>query len=266
MKKQLLFILIILFSVDLCGQEVSIELSIEWKKKQLEIYNDLDFDHIPFLKIRYNNLTDDSIYLPRIYEDSLNLPDFSSGPLFNGGRKGPFNLAEIKEIQQFAEGEVKCHIVSIGGRFLPATTSWLVYADSINPHEEIPVGVINRLLLDAYKAIFQHSKHFIIKEEDRITTITEVQILGELKEHFVFLNPHSQHVEYYNLIGFKVVGGSYLFKFAFDEISDFVLSEPPSWSDKQEMWIYEEVELPTKAGNYHLYSGAFYTNEVVVTF
>ena len=77
MRKYIIFLLVTLWGFEAHGQQLSIELSVEWKKEETEIYHRLISPSTPFLKIVFNNLSNDSIYLPKIYKNKYYIPQLS---------------------------------------------------------------------------------------------------------------------------------------------------------------------------------------------
>ena len=72
-KKLILFLLI---SCGAYAQKISIDLSIEWEKKEFSMQG-MKFDSIPFLKIEYVNLSDENLYCMKIYRGrNLNCVSF----------------------------------------------------------------------------------------------------------------------------------------------------------------------------------------------
>lgn len=67
MIKQLAFILTLFLTTESYGQQLSVELSIEWMKSISFSYRNKGIDSIPYLKITYNNLSDKYIYFPKVY-------------------------------------------------------------------------------------------------------------------------------------------------------------------------------------------------------
>ncbi|GAB1403566.1 MAG: hypothetical protein PHX54_03375 [Lentimicrobiaceae bacterium] len=254
MIKQIIFLVAMCFSCESYGQKLSIELSVEWKYEESDIYSKLNFNNIPFLKIRYNNLTSDSIFLPKVYKNAFLLPQLAAGTLVADFKLCDFDKIHVPSINRN---------VFIGG-MPPNNIQWEVLSDSIDFYSEHEVGEVNQILSDIYETVFHFNESSTIKY-DLITDIKESQIFGELKEDFVFLLPYSTHVEYYNLSGFKVVGGCYSFALSINEINDFLFTSS-TWNSEEERWEFKEVKLPEKVGGYQLYSGDFYTNEIKITF
>ena len=77
MRKYIIFLLVTLWGFETHGQQLSIELSVEWKKEETEIYHRLISPSTPFLKIVFNNLSNDSIYIPKIYKNKYYIPQLS---------------------------------------------------------------------------------------------------------------------------------------------------------------------------------------------
>lgn len=259
MVKQIILLLVsVCFFCESYSQKLSIELSIEWKYEESDIYNELGFNNVPFLKIRYNNLTSDSTYLPKVYDNKFDIPQFPIGTTSMGNYR-PYSIEEI-QLRKANEAS----IVLIGGMPIPHNTQWVVLPDTIDCSEDYEVGEINQMLSDIYDSVFQLN---VSNSEisDQIMGLQENQISGELKDSFVFLLPHSNQVDYYDLLGFRAIGGRYSFALSVNEISSFIHTTP-SWSNVNEKWEFKEIPLPEKVGDYQLYSGFFYTNKIEIEF
>ncbi|MGQ1890089.1 hypothetical protein ACT29H_06570 [Thermophagus sp. OGC60D27] len=254
MVKQIILLMAVFFVCESYGQKLSIELSIEWKYEESDVYNGLKINVVPYLKIRYNNLTNDSIFLPKVYKNAFFLPQLAASTLVADFKLSDFDKIHLPSIKRS---------VFIGG-MPPNNIQWEVLPDSIDFYSEHEVGEINQLLSDIYETVFRFNENNTLRYNQK-SDIKESQILGELREDFVFLLPYSKHVEYYNLFGFKVVGGDYSFALSINEINDFLFTFSV-WDNEKEKWEFKEVKLPEKVGGYHLYNGDFYTNEIKITF
>lgn len=261
MIKQIVFFVVVFFAVscESYGQTLSIELSIEWKNEKSDTCSMFNPISIPFLEIRYRNLTGDSIYLPKIYENRNSVPLFPAGPLM--GRYKPYKIEETMLSYSNEKNSVL-----IGGMPIPNNKLWIVLPDSVisSEDEEYEVGEINQVLSDVYETIL-HIKENNATRYNQISDIDESKIGGVLKDEFVFLLPYSEYVEYYNLSGFMIIGGTYSYSVFDNEICDFLFTSS-IWNNEEEKWEFKKVRLPEIVGGYHLYSGGFYTNEIRIAF
>ena len=254
MRKYIIFLLVTLWGFETHGQQLSIELSVEWKKEETEIYHRLNSPSTPFLKIVFNNLSNDSIYIPKIYKNKYYIPQLSPAINISGD--------DIIDLIRVISPDTK-HNVFIGG--IPFyTVRWEVLPDSVDYYSEHEYGVINEILADVYNYVYQ-PKGNLTDINDLSNVITEQNIVNVLKDNFVFLPPNSKYVESYSLAGFKILGGCYTFLLTGSEIKDFVHFGPTRDPQLQD-WVYYDVIFPDKINNYRLYRGDFYTNKVDVTF
>jgi hypothetical protein len=254
MKKQLIILFAAFFICESNGQKLSIELSVEWRYEKSDIYRKLNLSNVPFLKIRYNNLTCDSVFLPKIYKNAFLIPQFAAGSLVGELKFKVYDKIHLPSVNRN---------VFIGG-MPPNNIQWVVLPDSVDFYSEHEVEEINQILSDIYEVVFTFNKNNTVRF-DQMDEINDSQIQGELNEDFVFLSPYCNHVEYYNLLGFMVVGGNYSFALSINELNDFILASP-KWNISEQEWKYKKVKLPKKAGSYHLYSGFFYTNKIEIKF
>ena len=258
MKKYIIFLLATLWGFETYGQQLSIELSVEWKKEETEIYHRLNSPSTPFLKIVFNNLSNDSIYIPKIYKNKYYIPQLSIGGILGIKSSGDRIVNLIRSISL----DTKCNVFIGGTGF--NTVEWEVLPDSVDYYSEHGYDVVNEILADVYKYVYQ-PKGNLTDINDLNHIITEQNIVNVLKDNFVFLPPNSKYVESYSLAGFKILGGCYTFLLTGSEIKDFVHFGPTRDPLLQD-WVYYDVIFPDKINNYRLYRGEFYTNKVDVTF
>ena len=254
MKKYIIFLLVTLWGFETHGQQLSIELSVEWKKEETEIYHRLNSPSTPFLKIVFNNLSNDSIYIPKIYKNKYYIPQLSPAINISGD--------DIIDLIRVISPDTKCNVFIGGTGF--NTVEWEVLPDSVDYYSEHEYDVINEILADVYNYVYQ-PKGNLTDINDLSNVITEQNIVNVLKDNFVFLPPNSKYVESYSLAGFKILGGCYTFLLTGSEIKDFVHFGPTRDPQLQD-WVYYDVIFPDKINNYRLYRGEFYTNKVDVTF
>lgn len=254
MRKYIIFLLVTLWGFETHGQQLSIELSVEWKKEETEIYHRLNSPSTPFLIIVFNNLSNDSIYIPKIYKNKYYLPQLSPAINISGD--------DIIDLIRVISPDTK-HNVFIGGTGFN-TVRWEVLPDSVDYYSEHEYDVINEILADVYNYVYQ-PKGNLTDINDLSNAITEQNIVNVLKDNFVFLPPNSKYVESYSLAGFKILGGCYTFLLTGSEIKDFVHFGPTRDPQLQD-WVYYDVIFPDMINNYRLYGGEFYTNKVDVTF
>lgn len=73
--KQSVYIFLLLLNVqNLLSQEVKVDLSLSWSKSKLSVSAEYDTISHPYLFVKYSNLTQDSIYIPRTIYGCNELP------------------------------------------------------------------------------------------------------------------------------------------------------------------------------------------------
>jgi hypothetical protein len=160
--------------------------------------------------------------------------------------------------------------VYIGGTPL-YRQGWIIENDTLNPENEHEINMINDDLADIYE--YMHRRHCVNNSDliqecklyFSITDISPANILNIVKDQFVFLKPGECYVDTYNLIAFKLVGGSFTFCIDKNSLKDYVCTEP-IWDKKQSKYVDIHVALPPEVGEYKLYSGDFNTNEIIIQF
>ncbi|MDR1114930.1 MAG: hypothetical protein LBL33_02040 [Tannerella sp.] len=267
--KILLVIVLLSFQVPIVfAQCISVELSVTWEtgynifKKDTAIY-------IPKLRITYRNLSSNSYYFLKVSGGKGELPEMPYA-----GSVHPSNFDEYLRWRDDYFGKAKSHNnyanqnfhVRIGGTPL-YNDSWYVHSDTLDYHKEYEIDFINSELADIYEYIFRNSNIKYVEKDLYFSPldITPKNILGAVKSQFVFLKPNEVHIDTYNLIGFKLVEGCFTFMLNQNGFKSYVLVQP-IWDNKQSLWVEQKMELPIKVGEYHLYSGSFFTNSVKVDF
>ena len=90
------------------------------------------------------------------------------------------------------------------------------------------------------------------------------KVLTKYKNKFVFLKPGESYTDTYNLIGFKLLKGSFTF-YVRPHLPPYVYTAP-IWDSHQSQYAERKVLLPQIVGGYTLYSGNFYSNKITITF
>jgi len=267
MKAKTLLVLTLL-SLQMFSQPISVELSITWGKGHDIFSEDLEV-YVPKLHITYRNMSDTNYYFLKISDSRGGLPS-----LPYAGSLHPSNFDEYLRWRDNYLGRAKRHgnyanenfNVQIGGSPLFGG-SWEVISNTLNIREEHEIDFINCNLAEIYEYMYRRDNDK--KEIEKIyfspTDVTSENILGAVKERFVFLKPDEIYVDNYNLVGFKLLEGRFTFVINQKEFTNYVLTEP-IWDENQSYWTEQRKKLPPQAGEYHLYSGLFFTNSVSVDF
>ena len=248
-------LLLILLSTKLMGQDVAINLSIEWNHEEKFNIDELRRSPCPFLRISYHNLTDDSIYMHKVYWQDKNIP-----VLPPGGFSVAYKYQDLKNIKV---ANIKRNVY-IGSR-LPNDFWWDVLSDSIDPYSEYEIPLINETYNDIYRLLYGPIVSGKRLNTDSLYEVTEDLVINEMKEKYVFLSRGSTYQESFNLLPFKIVGGHYSFMLLKEELDNFLYANP-TWNKEKEIWEFSKVELPLMVNGFKLYDGEFYTNSVTVDF
>ena len=285
MRFVLIYIVCLIAGMSAHGQGFSIELSVEWRKT--EIWLDIasiksnSATHIPFLKIVYRNLTDQSIYARKAFYQDNNYPPVIWASLINS----EMDLADRVKIKSDYQG--RFYTVEIG-------ETWEVSDQELDTSKEHELDVINDGLFEVYavletqqtlnelglqkqlscfkypdKAVvsYREAQSLIFDEEEKRglakpqeyhfpdRPLKEEEILKEYSDQFVLLNPREAYDQEVNLIGFYLLGGSYEFTIANHSLPGYVPGK-----DTQKM------QLPKVVNGHQLYEGAFLTNTVTIKF
>lgn len=262
MKKT--FIIFLLFSINqIFSQSLSIELSIQWRKDNQKLFDNVSIEFYPILNITYRNSSNTPYYFKKISENTFGIPPIPWSSLAWNANSIFENAIEY---QNYSGKKFKVIIDGDPYRIM----GWQVIYDTVNYYQDHSLEIINDDLADIYFYVFQkqdfkNCKDSVTSSAYKTNEITEKGILTSLKDDFVFLKSEEIFIESYNLIGFNMVNGDFEFQIINDSLLGYVYTEP-SWDKEKEMWVYGQAKLPAKVGEYQLFSGNFNTNSVKVKF
>ena len=250
-KKLILFLLI---SCGAYAQKISIDLSIEWEKRELSMQG-MKFDSIPYLKIEYVNLSDENLYCMKIYRNSNCLPNFLS------------SVQTINfEDKLIHYNPFVCNWNVFVGGIVPDNLHWYVLPDSLNFSSEHEADLINDVLYEIYSPL---SDPLTLSEVDNINRFDKLQdedILNCMRrDDMVFLKSEETYSEYYSLIGFLKVKGNYTFLLSLDRMQGYVEIKP-FWNSNTSKFEREKKKLPKRIECYSLYDGIIRSNRISVQF
>ena len=238
----------------LFSQCISIELSVTWETGY-DIFKKDSIVEIPFLNITYRNNCDTNYYFLKVSDSKEGLPKIPSHMRY---REGDVNPYVVKGGYFYTQHANRNFNVRIG--WIPCYSSgWLVHSTTVDFRNQVwSLEFINCALNSIYSYINNEvtlkDMHFCFIPSD----ITSENILGEIKDQFVFLKPGETFIDSYNLIAFKLLAANFTFFIDQDEIKNYVLT----LENRKNI----EFELPETVGEYHRYSGSFSTNKVTVCF
>lgn len=251
MTKQLVFILLFFLTNKSYGQQLFVELSIEWMKSMSSSYQNKGLDSIPYLKITYNNLSDKHIYFPKVYQNTVSLPSFPQWM-----RKTYYKIDDFIELNS----SVAKWNVFIGGIY-PNNHTWEVLPDSIDYFSERENEVVNDVLYSIYASLFDNLIYERLEGNTLDKNVISSDLLSTLKDDFIFLKPKGKYSDYYSLVGFEILKGDYTFLLPTDRMLAFI--EIDSSLDNEES---KRINLPDHIDKYFLYKGLFYSNKISILF
>lgn len=255
MKTKILLFTVLLFLQGeiLFSQCITVELSLTWEMKN-DIFNKDSMVNTPILHITYHNNCEENYYF------------------FNVSSKDAEQRVHSLALLQYDDDDylkrAKNNLnyytnynfdVNIGG----SHGDWWILCTKEDYNKHFGTHVSNSIH-EIYDYLY--SENYLTREETLLgyfvpSDITPENILEDtfIKDQFVFLKPNEMHVDTYNLIVYKAVGGCFTFLIERNTIENYVIVELGFKED-------EEMELPEIVGEYHRYSGAFNTNKVTVCF
>lgn len=237
MKLSVVLIFIFFFGSRTTCQNLSIQLSIEYKDS---IFIDDAFYRVPYLDIKYTNTLDYDIYLEKVSRREHGFPIIES---VNMSHKA-LEEFKLKDIILCKDDSFKIDIVK----------TWLIEYKSkerTNPifiNDQIAMLGIN--LTNSFQSISE--------TEDRSTynplDINRDSIPTKLGANFVFLHPFECYHQRFNLIAFALTKAFYKFCLSDHTISDSVLTGP-YWENGENRIIFKDMKLPREVNGYKLYTG-----------
>ena len=268
-SKVLVIIALLYFQVQLVfTQCISVELSVTWKIEH-DIFKKNLMVCVPLLNITYRNISNTNYYFLKVSDSKDGLPMMPYA-----GSLHPSNFDEYLRWRDDYFERAKTHgnyasqnfHVRIGGMPL-YSNGWYVHNDTLDHHEEHEIDFINSNLADIYEYIYRSSKSDYVEKKLYFSPsdLTPENILGAVKDQFVFLKPNETYTDTYNLVGFQLVEGCFSFSINQKSFKNYVLIQP-TWDNNLSYWTEQKMELPVKVGEYHLYSDLIFTNDVTVDF
>lgn len=254
--KNITLMLMFLFSVGVFAQKASIELSIEWRKKEYNSWKGYKLKETPFLVITYINNSDNAIYflkVPKYFDFGISWSTYNLNQV----------IKKDNYFSKFKRHNDKKYSVVISPHFM--NHYWEVLDDGVKFNEEHESSFLNEDLHNIYKKFYKDYKiienPFVFTANNNSIIISEDNIETKLKEYFVFLKPGEKYVNSYDLTGFYILGGVYNFRLSTNQLNNFV--ETIFLSVEKG---YKKEVLPIKVRDYNLYSGEVKTNDVNVVF
>jgi hypothetical protein len=211
---------------------------------------------IPFLNITYRNNADQDFYFMKVQDYETHFPKFL-------GIKTSENINSQFDLSKYQDYSGSKFYIDL--RIYPQylSTNWEVVPDSIIPGFEHEIAGINNDLLEIYNYLSPKSLDTTMefKLDFEISDVTPEAILSKHKNRFVFLKAGESYTDTFNLLGLKILKGTYTIYLEQDSLLDYVIT---SVYDKTHLKEVEKA-LPSTIDEYKLYSGAFYSNKITIT-
>lgn len=257
-----LILVMLCYNIDSFSQEVSIELSSEWRKTESNRWRFAKRKETPFLNITYINNSNNSIYFLKVptYFD-IQVYDFAL----------PIDKREKKNFKYFKnrpKHDNEKYFVEISPNNRHHIWQVEDEKERKNTNEIIEVGDnnVNRDLQEIYKYLYKDYKYMpsysIFCNSDEVNIImTPENIKTKLRGFFVFLKPGEKYIDSYDLTGFSIFGGQYTFALDNNKSREFVQT---IFLKKEK--VYKKEMLPKQVDGYELFVGEFLTNNLDVIF
>ncbi len=271
MKTNILFLYIVflLFVKVISAQCVSVELSVKWDKGY-DVFHEDSIICIPTLCITYRNNSTNNYYFLKVSNSRLNSPLFSFGTLLHYPYEEYLHPDYMGRALRHSNYSNQKYSVIIWN--IPLyNSSWIVDKDTLYTETEREIDYINDELAEIYEYIYRKScaEHLDSAKFAKLyfaaSEITSRNILGALRDRFVFLKPGETYSDTFNIIGFKILKGCFTFYIKQDTFMSYVNAEP-KWDKSLSKYFDTIIPLPPEVEGYKLYSGSFNSNKVVVAF
>ena len=263
--KQLLILLLLLGSVSLHSQDISINLSIRWSEKPSVINTDSIVQY-PELVVSYTNNSDKNLYFRKFSHDKNGLKYQGCYELYQPGViDSTWNYAEyLRNMEGKKLFEHQNYIVNIELPYLDYGY-WFIVDESYDNSRETMISDVNCIISNINDCI----NKYVFKNSDNngsnktfltLSKVNKRDIKGTMNDQFMFLKAGESKEELYNITSFYLVKGTYTFLIKDDHFKDCVINNVGCGGANN------VLPLPKKVGEYKLYSGKFTSNSVIVTF
>jgi hypothetical protein len=259
------------------AQDVSVEFSVEWRNHLGFHFNELSDTnvHPAYLHITYKNLSDNPLYFLKVARGTSEFPMITPAHRYSVSRLNvPF--------PDFYNHSKECY--TIGFESTPNNILGFFW---FNAYDTLPriYFDLNNIYMDIYNRYFHDSNDPELKKQYVHHPVSDTIVADTSIDMFVFLDANEIYKEYYNLIGFQIVGGTYTFELISPKSLDYIevgyiqgnyieiLDSLASGCLGDKTAIYTETKqqiltkpLPRKFGKYELFSGEFLSNQLRVYF
>jgi len=253
---------VLLQSLPLFSQCISIELSVTWKM-EVDIFNKDSMVNTPVLNITYRNNCEVNYYFFKVSPMKDEQSMVTCIALIQYMK--PINYYERAKAMQGCGANQSLNVI-IGLEPI-RNMVWLLTTDTTEYYEDSPAMNVSCCLNSVYEYYYPA---YYKKNENRNSDFVSADMIsdsimsGSVKDQFVFLKPNEKYVDSYNLIGYKIVEGCFTFSIYKDKIENYVLTS--DYDSVNNIFSNPKLVLPPVVGEYKLYSGPFNTNKVTVCF
>lgn len=285
-----LFFLFYLIANACHSQNLEIQLKAELGDKivYLKIDGKRVKINVPYLSVKYKNLGKEPIYFKKIMtEDIISFPEEESFiHTLNALREGiqyldlftnpPHTKMSITLVDSNQEYFIKNHSL------VPLNTYHIqiqgdpdpLFFEQVELLKEIIVSQSN---LDSNKQLvfFDYPKRQIVRYIGHYvdTTIEGHQVavnetdfpIDQYKNQFIFLKRNEEYTERLDLLPLLLLGGDYCFSLAHYKFENYIKLYNSGIDDSLKPY-FTILNFPKKFENYHLYSGAFLSNDTCIKF
>lgn len=258
MKKQIKYIVVIViisllisFLPSSYAQSVVVEMSIEYNCDHS--YQIDSMVKVPYLVVRYKNMSDSCFYLPKITFTDETLPCMGAVLLSSCNTNMDAPKTQLYQQIDFSDS---VFIVSVN-------QLWNLYSNNtlINDEDEANVSLLANTVIEDYRQVLTNTYTKLRFVESEINSNT---ILSDNSNYFVHLEPNQIHTDRYCLGLFEALGGQYEFRLSPQYSSERVQRETDFSCMVESKLSY--IELPKKVNEYYLFQDDLLCNSVRVTF
>ena len=235
------------------AQSIVAEMSIEYTCGH-SFKND-SIVKVPYLVIRYKNMSDSCFYMPKITFTDETFPCMGAVML------SPCNTntgSSKLQLYQHADFSDSSFVVSVNQLWnLYSNDNLMINDDGGDAYASILANTVIENL--RYELTNSYTKLRFVESE-----ISSNAILSDSSNYFVLLEPNQIHTDRYCLALFEALGGQYQFRLS-PQYSP-VRVQRVTWPEYMVAPESSYVELPKKVGEYYLYQGNLLCNTVKVFF
>lgn len=201
--KVVIYILFLLNIQNALSQGIKIELSLEWSKSELKISEEYDTILHPYLCVKYINLTQDSLYIPRTIYGCNGLPlilswEFSSNHI-DYKEKG-LNTIIQKIVGNCSVGKYDVQLDQF---------RYTLHVDKYTEEDILESDSFYNMRIEMIHKYIANRNKFEYLAENSLLRKADV----EDSKRYIFLNPEESLIDKFDLIAFLILHGEYVFRY-----------------------------------------------------